>query len=224
MNIKRIPMECRPREKLLSRGPNSLSDAELLAIFLRTGIKGMNVIELADYLLADFGSLRKLFSCNQDEFCQHKGLGEAKFVQLQAVLEMSKRYLAETISKGGAISSPQDTKMYLSSRLRDKQREVFLLLYLDSQYHIITDEILFEGTIDGASVYPREVVKRALFHNATAIIVAHNHPSGLTEPSSADKSITVRIADALALVDIVLLDHFIVGDGEVLSFAERGLI
>ena len=224
MNIKLIPIESRPREKLLCRGPNSLSDAELLAIFLRTGIKGMNVIELADYLLSDFGSLRKLFSCSQDEFCQHKGLGQAKFVQLQAVLEMSRRYLAETISKGEAISRPQDTKMYLSSRLRDKEREVFFILYLDSQHHIIADEILFEGTINSASVYPREVVKKSLFHNATAIIVAHNHPSGIVEPSSADKNITNRIADALALVDIRLLDHFIVGDKEVLSFAERGLI
>lgn len=224
MNIKSIPIESRPREKLLRRGAESLSDAELLAIFLRTGTKGMNVISLADQLITDFGSLQKLFNCDNEEFCKHKGLGEAKYVQLQAVLEMAKRYFAETISKGEAMTAPSDTRMYLSSRLKNRDREAFLILYLDSQHHVIMDEILFEGTINSASVYPREVVKRALYHNSTAIIIAHNHPSGIAEPSSSDRSITNRIANALDLVDIRLLDHFIVGDNQVMSFAERGLI
>ncbi len=224
MTIKKLPLESQPREKLLLRGAQALSDAELLAIFLRTGIKGMNVVVLSDFLISEFGSLRKLFSCSKEEFCRHKGLGEAKYTQLQAVLEMTNRYLAETISKGDILSAPTNTRMYLSSRLRHRDREAFLILYLDSQHHVIMDEILFEGTINAASVYPREVVKRALYHNAASIIVAHNHPSGIAEPSTSDKRITGRIVDALALVDIRLLDHFIVGDGDVMSFAERGLL
>ncbi|MFC1236799.1 DNA repair protein RadC [Vibrio sp. F74] len=224
MTIKKLPLESQPREKLLLRGAQALSDAELLAIFLRTGIKGMNVVVLSDFLISEFGSLRKLFSCSKEEFCRHKGLGEAKYAQLQAVLEMTNRYLAETISKGDILTAPSNTRMYLSSRLRHRDREAFLILYLDSQHHVIMDEILFEGTINAASVYPREVVKRALYHNAASIIVAHNHPSGIAEPSSSDKRITDRIIDALALVDIRLLDHFIVGDGDVMSFAERGLL
>ncbi|MCX9567373.1 JAB domain-containing protein [Vibrio cholerae] len=204
MNLKDLPTESMPREKLLQRGPQSLSDAELLAIFLRTGTHGMNVLALADLLLRDFGSLRALFCASKEQFCRHKGLGEAKFVQLQAVLEMTQRYLAETLKRGDALTSPQQTKLYLSSVLRD--------------------EILFEGTIDAASVYPREVVKRALHHNAAAVILAHNHPSGVAEPSQADRRITDRLRDALGLVEIRVLDHFVVGDGEVVSFAERGWI
>lgn len=222
--IKYLPTDSQPREKLLKRGAAALSDAELLAIFLRTGVKGMNVIELADFLISDFGSLRKIFNSSEEEFCRHKGLGQAKYVQLQAVVEMTQRYLAETIQKGGVLSSSVNTRNYLSSRLRDKDREGFLVIFLDSQHHIICDEILFEGTIDAASIYPREVVKRALIHNATAVILAHNHPSGIAEPSQSDKLVTSRIVDALELIDIRLLDHFVVGDGEVVSFAERGLL
>ncbi|XAW89637.1 DNA repair protein RadC [Vibrio sp. CDRSL-10 TSBA] len=222
MSLKFLPSESMPREKLLARGPQSLSDAELLAIFLRTGTRGMNVLELADFLLREFGSLRALFSARKDHFCCHKGLGEAKYVQLQAVLEMTQRYLGEALRRGEALTSPQHTKLYLSSVLRDRQREAFYILFLDNQNRVIQDEILFEGTIDAASVYPREVVKRALHHNAAALILAHNHPSGVAEPSQADRRITRRLADALALVDIRVLDHFVVGDGEVVSFAERG--
>ncbi|SJL83563.1 RadC family protein [Vibrio palustris] len=222
MKLKHLPTESLPREKLLCRGAHALTDAELLAIFLRTGITGMNVVVLADMLLQEFGSLRALFSSSQRDFCQHKGLGMAKYVQLQAVLEMSQRYLAETLQRGDALTSPQQTKLYLSSRLRDRQREAFYLLFLDNQHRVICDEILFEGTIDAASVYPREVVKRSLYHNAAAVILAHNHPSGVAEPSQADRRITVRLTDALGLVDIRVLDHFVVGDGEVVSFAERG--
>ncbi|MFO4688256.1 RadC family protein [Vibrio cholerae] len=224
MNLKDLPAESMPREKLLQRGPQSLSDAELLAIFLRTGTHGMNVLALADLLLRDFGSLRALFCASKEQFCRHKGLGEAKFVQLQAVLEMTQRYLAETLKRGDALTSPQQTKLYLSSVLRDRQREAFYILFLDNQHRVIRDEILFEGTIDAASVYPREVVKRALYHNAAAVILAHNHPSGVAEPSQADRRITDRLRDALGLVEIRVLDHFVVGDGEVVSFAERGWI
>ncbi|MCG6401471.1 RadC family protein [Vibrio fluvialis] len=224
MSLKSLPNESMPREKLLFRGPQALSDAELLAIFLRTGTQGMNVLELSDFLLREFGSLRALFSATKDQFCAHKGLGEAKFVQLQAVLEMTQRYLAETLKRGEALTSPQQTKLYLSSVLRDRQREAFYILFLDNQHRVIRDEVLFEGTIDAASVYPREVVKRALHHNAAALILAHNHPSGVAEPSQADRRITQRLTDALALVDIRVLDHFVVGDGDVVSFAERGWI
>ncbi|EGS63227.1 JAB domain-containing protein [Vibrio cincinnatiensis] len=224
MSLKLLPSESMPREKLLTRGPQSLSDAELLAIFLRTGTQGMNVLELSDFLLRESGSLRALFSASKDQFCAHKGLGEAKYVQLQAVLEMTQRYLAETLKRGGALTSPHQTKLYLSSVLRDRQREAFYILFLDNQHRVIQDEVLFEGTIDAASVYPREVVKRALHHNAAALILAHNHPSGIAEPSQSDRRITQRLIDALALVDIRVLDHFVVGDGEVISFAERGWI
>ncbi|OFJ36000.1 RadC family protein [Vibrio cholerae] len=224
MSLKELPTESMPREKLLQRGPQSLSDAELLAIFLRTGTHGMNVLALADLLLRDFGSLRALFCASKEQFCRHKGLGEAKFVQLQAVLEMTQRYLAETLKRGDALTSPQQTKLYLSSVLRDRQREAFYILFLDNQHRVIRDEILFEGTIDAASVYPREVVKRALHHNAAAVIFAHNHPSGVAKPSQADRRITDRLRDALGLVEIHVLDHFVVGDGEVVSFAERGWI
>lgn len=222
MSLKLLPEESRPREKLLARGAQSLSDAELLAIFLRTGLQGMNAIELADFLLKEFGSLRALLASTQEAFCEHKGLGPAKFAQLQAVVEMTKRYLAETIKRGDALTSPEQTKHYLSSVLRDRHREAFYVLFLDNQHRVISDEVMFEGTIDAASVYPREIVKRSMHHNAAALILAHNHPSGIAEPSDADRRITRRLVDALALVDIRILDHFVVGDGEVVSFAERG--
>lgn len=224
INIKDLPYESRPREKLLSRGPQALSDAELLAIFFRVGVKGMNAIELADSVLTTFGSLRGLFAATQSQFCSYKGLGEAKYAQLQAVLEMTQRYLAETLRKGDALNCPDDTKRLLTSLLRDRDREAFLVLYLDNQNQMIAHEVLFEGTIGAASIYPREVVKKSLENNAAALILAHNHPSGLAEPSQADRRITRRIADALSLVDIRVLDHFVIGDGEIVSFAERGWI
>ncbi|WP_114766019.1 RadC family protein [Vibrio rhodolitus] len=224
MGIKSLPNALLPREKLRHHGPNALTDAELLAIFLRTGTQGVNVLQLADQLLGEFGSLRRLFSASEQEFCRHKGLGLAKYVQLQACLEMSQRYLAETLKRGEALTSPQQTKLYLSSVLRDRQREAFYILFLDNQHRVIRSEVMFEGTIDSASVYPREVVKRSLELNAAALILAHNHPSGIAEPSQSDRRITRRLIDALALVEIRILDHFVVGDGEVISFAERGWI
>ncbi|MDX2506010.1 MAG: DNA repair protein RadC [Gammaproteobacteria bacterium] len=214
----------RPREKLLQRGADALTDAELLAIFLRTGTKGLSAIDVAYNLLNEFSSLRNLFNASLEDFSKTRGIGPAKYVQLQAVMEMSRRYLGETLSKQCAISSPQDTRQYLKSQLRDRPYEVFAALFLDNRHQVIKFEELFRGTIDGASVYPREVVTAALKHNAAAIIVAHNHPSGIAEPSQADERITRRLKDALGLVDIRLLDHLIIGDGDIVSLAERGVI
>ncbi|MDP2557287.1 DNA repair protein RadC [Photobacterium damselae subsp. piscicida] len=222
MSLKLLPNESLPREKLLARGAQALTDAELLAIFLRTGIAGMNAIELADFLLKEFGSLRALLSANQKTFCQHKGLGPAKYAQLQAVIAMNERHLEETLKRFDVLSSPQQTRNYLSHKLRDQHREVFFVLFLDNQHRVICGEALFFGTIDSASVYPREIVKKSLELNAAAAILAHNHPSGVAEPSQADRRITQKISDALALVDIRVLNHFVIGDGELVSFAERG--
>jgi len=223
MAIKDWPVEQRPREKLLLRGSAALSDAELLAIFLRTGMRGCSAVDMAYSLIEHFGGLRELLKADEQIFCSYPGLGAAKYAQLQAVMEMARRYLFESLQRGHALSSPQETRQYLSDCLRDYQHEVFAALFMDQRHRVICFEELFTGTIDGASVYPREVVKKALQHNAAAIIFAHNHPSGVAEPSSADKHITKRLQDALALVDIRVLDHFVVGD-EVISFAERGLI
>lgn len=217
------PEQERPREKLLTRGASALSDAELLAIFLRTGIRGYTAVDLARLLIEEFGSLRALLEANEAEFCSHRGLGRAKYALLQAVLEMSRRYLYEDMQRGDALCSPQQTRTYLSAKLRAYAHEVFACLFLDNRNRVISFDILFYGTIDGASVYPREVVKTALKKNAAAVIFTHNHPSGVAEPSLADEKITMRLKDALAVVDIRVLDHVIVGD-DVVSFAERGLI
>ena len=214
----------RPREKLLNQGPKSLSDAELIALFLRTGIRGKPVLKLASDLLERFGGIRGLLEANFDAMSEVHGIGMAKFVQLKAALELTERYLEKGIARGDAISDPGATKSYLKSKLRAYHREVFACLFLDNQNRLIQYEELFFGTIDGASVHPREVVKRVLEFNAAAVIFAHNHPSGLAQPSQADKRITERLKSALALVDVRVLDHMIVGDKEVLSFAERGLL
>lgn len=224
MAITDWPPEERPREKLLQRGPAALSDAELLAIFLRTGIRGISAVDLARQLIGDFGGLRPLLEADMRSFCAHKGLGTAKYVQLQATLELARRHLLETLQRGDALASPSDTLRFLSARLRAYAHEVFAVLFLDNRHRVIAFEELFTGTIDGASVHPREVVKRALHHNAAALILAHNHPSGIAEPSRADESITHRLRETLALVDVRVLDHVIIGDGESVSLAERGLI
>ena len=222
MAIKDWPTDEQPREKLLQHGAQVLSDAELLAIFLRTGVRGFSAVELARNLLKRFGSLRALLESDQKEFCLQHGLGPAKYAQLQAVLEMSRRHLESTLSRGNALTDALTTKQYLQQRLRAYQHEVFACLFLDNKHRMIAFEELFRGTIDGASVYPREVVKQALAHNAAAVIFAHNHPSGVAEPSQADLAITQRLKSALASVDIRVLDHIVVGDGETVSFAETG--
>ena len=224
MAITDWPADERPREKLLQRGATALSDAELLAIFLRTGVAGRTAVDLARDLLDEHGSLRNLLAADQACFCASHGLGQAKYVQLQAVLEMGRRHLRETLERGDALTSPQDTRDYLCARLRGYPHEVFACLFLDSRHRVIEYEELFRGTIDGASVHPREVVRRAMAHNAAALILAHNHPSGVAEPSQSDTHITRRLKDALALMDVRVLDHIIIGDGEMTSLAERGLL
>lgn len=221
--LKKWPSNERPREKLLKQGAESLSDAELLAIFLRTGVKGCNVVDLSRRLLLNFGSLANVFRATQTEFCQQHGLGSAKYVQLQACLEMSKRYLAEQLTQqGSALTSSKATRDYLISELRHETREVFAVLFLDNQHQVLVFERLFFGTIDAAAVYPRIVVEQALKHHAAAVILAHNHPSGIAEASIADKQITCKLEQALQLVDIRVLDHMIIAGPQCYSFAENG--
>ena len=224
MPITDWPEDERPRERLLRHGAAQLSDAELLAIFLRTGIPGKTALDLARELLTRFGGLRQLLLADQQSFCNGRGLGTAKYVQLQASLEISRRHLRETLERGDPLTSPQATRIFLSSHLRDRQREVFASLFLDSRHRVLSYEELFFGTIDGASVHPREVVHRALSLGAAAVILAHNHPSGVAEPSRSDKEITRRLKKALELVDIRVLDHMVIGDGEIISLAERGML
>lgn len=223
MAITDWPNDERPREKLLVHGAQSLSDAELLAIFLRTGIKGKSAVDLARDLINDFGSLQQLFTADLKTFTAHKGLGNAKYAQLQAVLTMASRHLKETLKQQPEFTSPQLTKDYCQMLLADKPYEVFGCLMLDNKHRLIEFRELFRGTIDGASVYPREVVKQALADNAAAVILVHNHPSGNSEPSQADKMMTTKLTEALKLMDIRVLDHLIVGSS-VLSMAELGMI
>jgi len=224
MTIREWPAAERPREKLLERGAQSLSDAELLAIFLRTGVPGKSAVDLARDLLARFDGLRPLLKAPQDEFCDARGLGSAKYAQLQAALEMARRHLHAQIERRDALRDPKATRAYLQAKMRDLPHEVFAALFLDNQHRVIAFAALATGTLDGAAVYPREVVKAALKHGAAAVIFAHNHPSGVAEPSAADRSLTERLKSALALVDIRVLDHFVVGEGTPVSFAERGWI
>ena len=222
MSIRDWPAAERPREKLLQHGSGSLSDAELLAIFLRTGVSGKSAVDLARHLLSEFGSLRALLEADLRAFCGQLGLGPAKFSQLQAVLEMSRRHLAERLRRDSALESPQAVRDYLKSLLRHEPHEVFGCLFMDSKHRMLAFEVLFRGSIDSASVYPRQVVKRALAHNAAAVIFCHNHPSGISEPSQADSLLTQHLIKALDLIEVRVLDHFIVGDGQPLSMVERG--
>lgn len=224
MAISDWPESERPREKLLKNGAANLSDAELLAIFLRTGMVGKSAVDLARELLTCFNGLTGLFSADQAAFSAVRGMGPAKYAQLQAVLEMARRALEEKMKSGDAMSSPQSVRDYLRLTLQGKKHEIFVGIFLDAQNRTIAAEELFQGTLTQTSVYPREVVKRALHHNAAAMIFAHNHPSGVAEPSRADEMLTQSLKQALALVDVNVLDHFIVGGGTAMSFAERGLI
>jgi DNA repair protein RadC len=218
------PEDDRPREKLLTKGPGGLSDAELLAIFLRTGMKGKSAVDLARELLARFGSLGALVAASRDDFCSVPGLGNAKYVQLQAAIEMTRRALAEEMKGGINLSSPKAVRDFLRLQLQNRPVEVFVGLFLDAQNRVLHIEELFSGTLTQTSVFPREVVRRALHHNAAGVIFAHNHPSGVAEPSHADETLTQALKQALALVDVRVLDHFVIGRGAALSFAERGLL
>lgn len=222
MGIADWPADERPREKLLQRGADALTDAELLAIFLRTGVSGTSAVELARQMLDTHGSLSALLGASQKAFCATRGLGAAKFVQLQAVLQMAQRYLGERMEASNPLTDPDATREYLETRIGRQPHEIFAAVFLNNRHQVITCEELFRGTLDGAAVYPREVVKAALSHNAAAVIFAHNHPSGVAEPSRADRDITDRLREALSLVDIRTLDHFVIGGGETTSFAERG--
>ena len=224
MAITDWPETERPREKLLARGPHALSDAELLAIFLRTGVSGQTAVDVARGMLARFGSLRGLLTAERAALCETSGLGEAKYVQLQAALELGRRFLGEKLARGAALTSTADTRDFLQAHLRDRGEEYFCCLFLDNRHRVLAFEELFRGTLNGTSVYPREVLKRALALNAAAVVLVHNHPSGVAEPSRADELLTQRLKEALGQVEVRLLDHLVVGDGETVSFAERGLI
>jgi len=222
MAITDWPEEQRPRERLIRHGAQALSDAELLAVFLRVGVTGKSAVDLGRDMIAHFGSLNGLFSASLKDFSALNGLGAAKYAQLQAVLELARRSLSEDLQAGVALDSPQTVKQYLQLLLGGKAYESFAVLFLDVKNRLITCEELFRGTLTHASVYPREVVKSALRHNAASIILSHNHPSGNSEPSNADHALTQALQQALSLVDVRVLDHFVVAGKEVYSFAEHG--
>lgn len=224
MSIKDWPQAERPREKLLTFGAAALSDAEVLAIFLQTGLAGKTAVELARETLQHFGSLGAVLNAEQSRFCEAPGLGAARYAILQASLEVSRRHVSETIMQGDVLSSPEHVRQYLSLHLTGLGHEVFSGLFLDNRHRVIEYRELFTGTIDSAAVYPREVVKRCLSSNAAAVIFAHNHPSGVAEPSDTDVRLTRKLVDALALIDVRVLDHLIIGQGVQTSLAERGLM
>jgi DNA repair protein RadC len=224
MRIADWPADERPRERLLKHGARALSEAELLAILLRTGIAGVSAVELGRALLARFGNLQRLFAATLPEIAAVRGLGPAKYVQLQAVVEMARRALQESIGERDALASPQAVREFLQLSLAGRAHEVFVAMFLDSQNRLLASEDLFRGTLTQTSVYPREVVKTALRYNAAGVIFAHNHPSGVAEPSRADELLTQTLKQALALVEIKTLDHFIVAGSRTVSFAERGLL
>ena len=224
MVLKDIPADSRPREKLLAQGPAALSDAELIALLLRTGLPGLSVLQLADGLLKTFGGLRGLLHAGVTDLKQVKGLGPAKRAELAAVLELARRSLTEELAARPVFDAPTKVKDFLRLQLGSRDHEVFAVLFLDAQNRLVRLEEMFRGTLTQTSVYPREVVKRALELGAAAVILAHNHPSGAAEPSRADEYLTTTLKSALALVDVRVLDHLVVGQGEVASFAERGLL
>ena len=224
MAITDWPAAERPREKLLEQGVEVLSDAELLAIFLRVGVTGKSAVDLARDLLTTFGSLNGIFNANLLELTQVNGIGTSKYAQLQAIFEMSRRALNEEMRSQDVFKSPQQVSDYLRLKLGALTNEVFMVLFLGAQNQLLTSEIMFTGTLMQTSVYPREVVKRAMHHNAGAVIFAHNHPSGIAQQSNADELLTKQLKEALALVDVRVLDHIIVAGNQTLSFVERGLL
>lgn len=224
MAITDWPLQERPRERLLALGPQSLADAELVAILLRTGVKGKSAVDVARQLLGRFGSVTALLEAGAERIAETPGLGHAKLAQLQAALELARRALREELSSRDALSSPRAVRDYLRLALAGREHEVFVALLLDAQHRVTAFEELFRGTLTQTSVYPREVMKCALRHNAAAVIFAHNHPSGVAEPSHADEILTRSLKAALALVDVQVLDHFIVAGARTMSFAERGLL
>jgi DNA repair protein RadC len=224
MAIHQWPEQERPREKLLAHGPQRLSDAELLAVLFGSGCRGASAVDVGGRLLREFGSLRGLLLADRGRCSNTPGLGRRRYGLMQAALELSRRHFQQEAAAGPALESPRATRTFLVAQLRDLPYEVFCCLHLDNRHRLIAFDELFRGTIDGASVHPREVVRQALYRNAAAVILAHNHPSGVAEPSHADELITLRLRDALGLVDIRVLDHLIVGDSRCVSLAERGVL
>jgi DNA repair protein RadC len=222
MRITDWPEAERPREKLIARGAASLSDAEILALFIRTGLRGRTALDLAREWLNAFDGLRGFLDASQEALTALPGLGPAKYAEIQAALEIGQRHLSATLERRDVMSSPEATRRFLSARLRGLRYEVFAVLFLDSQHRLIAFEELFQGSIDACSVHPRQVVERTLQLNAAAVILAHNHPSGVAEPSGADRQITERLRQALELFDVRILDHLVIGEGRPSSFAERG--
>jgi len=224
LSIKDWPSQERPRERLLQQGAKALSDAELLAIFLRTGTRNLSAVDLARQLLTDFGNLSQLLQASKTEFCAAQGLGEAKFTQLQAVMEMARRIQADALSQGQTITKAADAADFLIAELSHRPAEVFGALFLDTKHHILAFEELFHGTIDHTSVHPRELIRRVMHHNAARIILAHNHPSGDTTPSQADITLTKSLKNALEMLDVRLLDHLVIGKKSFCSLAEHGFL
>jgi DNA repair protein RadC len=222
--IHQWPESERPREKLLERGPQALSDAELVALLLGSGTKGRSAVDLARTLLGEFGSLREMLSADWPRWKGKFGIGKARYAALMASTEIARRHLREPLRTTSVLTAPDPTRQFLLAQLRDRQYEVFCCLFLDNRHRLLAFEEIFRGTIDGANVHPREVVRQTLLHNAASVIVAHNHPSGSIEPSEADEGVTRRLRQALALVDVRLLDHLVVGDGKCFSFSEHGLL
>lgn len=224
MAIRDWPEDDKPREKLLTKGAQSLSDAELLAIFLRTGVTGKSAVDVARDLMTRFKGLSRLIAASPQQFYEAPGLGPAKYAQLQAAVELARRALNEKMRAVDVLGSPRAVRDYLRLALAHREHEVFFAVFLDAQNRVIACEDLFRGTLTETSVYPREVVKRALYHNAAAVIFAHNHPSGEAQPSIADETLTQALKQALSLVEVKVLDHFVVGGEGATSFAERGLL
>lgn len=224
MAIRDWPEEERPREKLIQLGPQSLSDAELLALFLRTGRPGITAVDAGRELIQHFGGLSGILGATLEDFIGFRGMGPARYASLQAAVELGRRHLQENLKREGVLQNPDDTKRFLSLWLRQRLQEVFVCLFLDNQHRIIASEELFHGTINNASVHPREVVRRALRHNAAAVILAHNHPSGTAEPSLSDRQITQTLKQALELIDVRVLDHIIIGGNCSTSLAQLGWI
>jgi DNA repair protein RadC len=224
LTIRDWPESERPREKLLERGAAALSDAELLALLLGSGTRGRSAVDLARSLIADFGSLRELLSADRMRWEGKVGIGPARYAALMASVELARRHFQESLRTSSALSGPDCTRRFLLAQLRDRPYEVFCCLFLDNRHRLLAFEEIFRGTIDGANVHPREVVRQTLLHNAASVIIAHNHPSGVVDPSQADEGVTKRLRQALALVDVRLLDHVIVGDGQCFSFSEAGLL
>ncbi len=224
MAIKHWPRAERPQEKLLNSGASSLSDAELLALFIRSGTHGHTAIDIGRNLLSEFGGLRQVLTADRNRIINFNGCGPARYAMFQAALEMGRRYLAQTLTRSGPLNSPLEAADFLIHQLRDLKNEVFAIIYLDTRHQVIEYEELFSGTLNGATVHPREVVRSVLEHNASAVILAHNHPSGIAEPSQSDTALTRRLKHSLALIDVRLLDHLVIGDGECVSMSDRGLL